>query len=447
MSISSRFLLKSTFWAIGTFGLLTAIRLGSNIIVTRFLSPELFGMILIANTFAIGIEETTDVGIGQNLVYHAKGNEPDFYNTAWTLQAIRGFLVWFATIAIAVPVAQLYQYPILALVIPLTGFRSVLLGFTSISRFLAQKRLQTVRANALDAITNFFAYSAFVIIAYFDRTIWAFVLFGLYSSAQFMIASYFLLPDIKLRLRLVKPYALEIMHFGKWLVIASLVSFMSLNFDRAYLAKFVPLAFLGVYGIARSMADLLGMASTYLGKTALFPIVASQSRTGRAELHKQLAPLRAKLLLLAALCVSLAIATADLVVELIYDSRYHDAGWMLSMLIFGSWFSVLANVGEWTLVGLGKPSYNVVSNGLKFAFLVIGLVIGVHLYGIIAGVAVVALVDLFRYIPILVGQKRENFSFATQDLLITLVMISLVVFWEWLRSAYGLGTSFQSLPI
>jgi O-antigen/teichoic acid export membrane protein len=447
MSISSRFLLKSTFWAIGTFGLLTAIRLGSNIIVTRFLSPELFGMILIANTFAIGMEETTDVGIGQNLVYNAKGNEPDFYNTAWTLQAIRGVLVWLAAIAIAVPVAQIYQYPILALVIPVTAFRSVLLGFTSISRFLAQKRLQIGKANALDAITNFFAYSTFIIIAYFNRTIWAFVLFGLFSSAQFMAASYFLLPGIKLRLHLSKPHALEILHFGKWLVIASLVAFMSMNFDRIYLAKFVSLAFLGVYGIARSMADLLSMASMYLGKTALFPIIASQSRTGRAELHKQLAPLRARLLLLAAFVVSLAIAMADLVVRCIYDARYQDAGWMLSVLIFGSWFSVLANVGEWTLVGLGKPSYNVVSNGLKFAFLVIGLVIGVRMYGILAGVTVVALVDLFRYIPILIGQKRERFSFAAQDLLITLVMLSLVVVWEWLRSVYGLGTSFQSLPI
>jgi O-antigen/teichoic acid export membrane protein len=447
MSISSRFLLKSTFWAIGTFVLSTAIRLGSNIVVTRFLSPELFGMILIANTFAIGMEETTDVGIGQNLIYHAKGNEPDFYNTAWTLQAIRGVLVWLAAIAIAVPVARLYQYPILALVIPITAFRSVLLGFTSISRFLAQKRLQIAKANALDAITNFFAYSTFIIIAYFNRTIWAFVLFGLFSSAQFMAASYFLLPDIKLRLRLSKPHALEILHFGKWLVIASLVAFMSMNFDRVYLAKFVPLAFLGVYGIARSMADLLSMASVYLGKTVLFPIIASQSRTGRTELHKQLAPLRARLLLFAALGVSLAIATADLVVRFIYDARYHDAGWMLSVLILGSWFSILANVGEWTLVGLGKPSYNVISNGLKFVVLVTGLVIGVRMYGILAGVTVVASVDLFRYIPILIGQKRERFSFATQDLLGTLVMLSLVVVWEWLRSVYGLGTSFQSLPI
>jgi O-antigen/teichoic acid export membrane protein len=262
-----------------------------------------------------------------------------------------------------------------------------------------------------------------------------------------MVASYFLLPDIKLRLRLVRPYAWEILHFGKWLVIASLVSFMSMNFDRVYLAKFVPLAFLGVYGIARSMADLLSMASVYLGKTALFPIIASQSRTGRAELHKQLAPLRARLLLLAALGVSFAIAAADLVVRFMYDARYQDAGWMLSLLILGSWFSILANVGEWTLVGLGKPTYNVISNGLKFAFLVIGLVIGVRMYGILAGVIVVALVDLFRYIPILIGQKREHFSFATQDMFITLLMLALVVFWEWLRSVYGLGTSFQSLPI
>jgi O-antigen/teichoic acid export membrane protein len=200
-----------------------------------------------------------------------------------------------------------------------------------------------------------------------------------------MVGSSFLLPNLKLALRLVKPYVWEILRFVKWLVVASLVSLISLNFDRLYLARFVPLAFLGVYRIERSIADLLSTASTYLGKTALFP--SSPPNRG----------------LRAPTCISnwhhfvqsfcswrysashLPLPPADLVVQFVYDSRYRDAGWMLSLLILGSWFSVLANVGEWTLVGLGKPSYNLISNGLEFALLAIGLVIGIRTYGSLAG--------------------------------------------------------------
>ena len=38
-------------------------------------------------------------------------------------------------------------------------------------------------------------------------------------------------------------------------------------------------------------------------------------------------------------------------------------------------------------------------------FLIIGLSLGVRVYGLLLGVIVVALADVFRYMPILVGQK------------------------------------------
>jgi hypothetical protein len=119
---------------------------------------------------------------------------------------------------------------------------------------------------------------------------------------------------------------------------------------------------------------------------------------------------------------------------------------MVPVLIIGSWFSILANVNESTLLGLGKPSYSAISNGLKFTFLLIGLPVGVESYGLFGGVIVVALVDLVRYAPILLGQRREGFSFGGQDLLITLAMFMLIALWESLRWALGVGTSFDSVP-
>jgi hypothetical protein len=60
---------------------------------------------------------------------------------------------------------------------------------------------------------------------------------------------------------------------------------------------------------------------------------------------------------------------------------------------------------------------------------------------------VVALGDLCRYFPILAGQRREQLSFATQDALATLAVFGQILFWEWLRSISGFGTSFDGLPV
>ncbi len=120
---------------------------------------------------------------------------------------------------------------------------------------------------------------------------------------------------------------------------------------------------------------------------------------------------------------------------------------MLPLLIIGSWFSLLANVNESTLLGLGKPSYTAIGNGSKFLFLLIGLPLSVTDFGLLGGIVVVLLSDLFRYFPILLGQMRERFSFGIQDLSVTLASFLLIGLLEWLRWLCGFGYSLNLLPV
>jgi O-antigen/teichoic acid export membrane protein len=184
-----------------------------------------------------------------------------------------------------------------------------------------------------------------------------------------------------------------------------------------------------------------------LGNIVLFPFVASHAQTPRANLHNLLAPLRAKFLLLAGFGFAVFVATADFAIRILYDQRYQSASWILPLLVVGSWFSVLAYVNESIVLGLGKPSYGAISNGTKLAVLAIALPLMVGFFGLLGGVMVVALSDLVRYFPILIGQRRENFSFGKQDLLLTVAVFLTVGLLEWFRWISGFGTSFDTLPI
>jgi O-antigen/teichoic acid export membrane protein len=447
MTISTRLLLNGAIWTIGAYGLGQVLRLATNVVLAQLLAPELFGIMLIVNSLRMGIELISDVGIGQNIIYHKEANEPDFYNTAWTLQAVRSVLLWLLAIVVAVPVARFYESPVLVYIVPLTAFGIVLSGFSSVSRPLLQKRMQIAKLNVFEVIVAFISSAGHVFLAYLSPTIWALVFGGLFGSAVSMIGSYFLLPDIKQKFYLSKRFSWEILHFGKWIFLSSIVYFLSTNFDRLYLAKVVPLQILGVYGIARSISELLGFVVLRLGNYVLFPLIASHSQMPRDDLRAQLASIRAKFMLVAAIGFSLLAATADLPIKLLYDERYQAAGWMLPILIIGSWFTILAVINESTLLGLGKPFYSASSNGLKFAFLLIGLPLFTKVYGVLGGVMVVAFADLCRYAPILVGQRRERFSFGMQDLLLTSAAFLMIGLFEWLRWTAGYGTSFDTLPM
>jgi O-antigen/teichoic acid export membrane protein len=446
-AVSVGVLLRGAFWTLGGLGATHVLRFVSNIIMTRLLAPELFGLMAIVNTVRIGIELMSDLGIGQNVVYSQDADDPAYYNTAWTLQVIRSVLLWLLIVAASVPLARFYDLPILTYLLPVTGLGTVLYGLTSLSPVILKKRLSFAKLNAYQFILTVLVTPLIILIAYLNRTVWALICGGLIGPAMNAGASYFLLPEIKHRLLLKKKYVCEIVNFGKWISLNSIVYFFSINFDRLYFAKVVPLEVLGVYSIARSIVELLNGISGQLSSSVVFPFVASHANTPRETLRAELVSIRARFLLLAALGCSLLVAGSDLAIRLVYDQRYQTAGWMLPVLVIGSWFCIVASLNESTLLGVGAPSYMAASNGLKFLLLLVGLPLSFKLGGFAAAVMVVSLIEACRYFPIWIGQKRQRFSYARQDLSITIAMFTMIAAWEWLRWVFGFGTSFDSFPL
>ena len=98
---------------------------------------------LIVQTVRIGkFELMSDIGISQNIIYSPNAYEPDFYNTAWSLQLIRSMGLWLLILVAAWPLAQFYDTPNLSVLLPITGVMTLLGGLTSVSPQILQKKLQ-----------------------------------------------------------------------------------------------------------------------------------------------------------------------------------------------------------------------------------------------------------------------------------------------------------------
>jgi O-antigen/teichoic acid export membrane protein len=447
MKISLITIVKGVAWTAGTFGLSQLLRIVSSIILTRLLAPELFGIMVIIYALQSGMELLSDLGFGQNLIINKNADNPEFYNTVWSLRLVRGFLLLTCCIAAALPLAHLYHAPILAWILPVVGVYFVLGGLGSLSAAFLQRRLQIAKLNIFQFIIEAITTVSQIIFAYFSRTVWALVFGGLISAAASTIGSYLVVPGLRHKFYISKEFTRQIFSFGKWLFISSTIFFFSYSFDNLYFGKAVPLELLGVYGIARNIADAVSSLVGRMSSIVIFPFIATHSELPRADLRDQLKSIRAKFLLLAAFGFSALVVIADLLIRILYDRRYQDAGWMLSVMLIGRWFSMMCYVNEAALLGFSKPLYSAYSNGLKFVLLLIGLPLAFIKYGIVGAIIFVVVSEIFRYVPFLIGQSRERFSFIVQDLVMTLFMFGLVGLWEWLRSALGLGTSFGNLLI
>ncbi len=444
MSLGTGKLVTGTAWTLGSFGLGQAIRLATNVALARLLAPELFGTMLIVNTLITGIQLFSDVGIAQNIIHSPRALDPRFYNTAWSLQIIRSIVIWLIFLAASIPVAHFYHAPILSAILPVSGFSMVLYGLASVSSPILQKKMEFGRIAVFNLATTLISSVVLVTLVCLKPTIWALVLGGVVGAAVSSGSTYFLVPGLKQRFHIDRPSLSEITGFGKWVYFNSIVYFLSMNFDRLYLAKVVPLQVLGIYGIARSFSELFGTVATHVGNGVIFPFISSHADRPRETLRRELVATRAKFLILAALGCSLFIATADLGIKLLYDQRYYAAAWMLPVLALGAWFATLATINESTLMGLGAPSYTAIANSVRFLVMVVGLPLSLKIKGIHGAIVTLVLIEVCRYAPVYFGQRRQRFSFGTQDAAITLAMFAMIGLWELMRWTCGLGTSFDS---
>src|SRR4051812_42517103 len=83
-------LLRAGSWTVGGHFLSQCLRLAGNIILTRMLAPEAFGIMALASVMWVGIAMLSDMGLQQIIVRSPNGEQAIFANTVWSLQVLHG---------------------------------------------------------------------------------------------------------------------------------------------------------------------------------------------------------------------------------------------------------------------------------------------------------------------------------------------------------------------
>jgi O-antigen/teichoic acid export membrane protein len=427
-------------WVTGSYMFGQAMRLATSVVLAKILAPQLFGIMLIINTLRTGFELLSDIGISHNIISNPRGSEPAFFNTAFTLQAIRGFALGILAFVIAGPIVRIYDRPELTLLVPLMSILFILSGLQAPSRFLMMKHGQVKAYAFTDIILSIGSLAVNVGLAFYTPTIWA-LFTGLIVTALLQtLLTHVLMERGALKFCLEPQSVKQIVSFGKWVFVSSLTYFLAMNYDRLYFAKAIPFAVLGVYGVARTFSDAAGQLVHRIGEMLIFPKISAMQQDG-PTLRALLTSTRRRMLLLVASGLAVAIAVSDRIIIVLYDQRYHAAAFMLPILLASIWFAILATLGDSVLMGTRRPAHAARANMLKFLFTCVGLPIALHLDGMVAALFVIATADMVRYISQAGSSRSQQLSFLRQDAMLTLALIAMVVVWRSLFTAAGLVPS------
>ena len=368
---------RSASWIVLGYGASQAIRLASNLILTRLLFPEAFGLMALISVVTVGLTLFSDVGIAPSIAQSKRGDDPDFLNTAWTIQVGRGFGLWLAACALAYPVALFYDQRELTLYLPMAALSLVVAGFNPTRIETAHRHLLMGRLMALDLLSQVIGIAAMVALALAFQSVAALVVGGVIGAVAKLALTHLFLPGPSNRFRWERAAVTELVHFGKWIFLSTVFWFFASQGDKAVLGKFLTLENFGIYNIGYFLAS--------------FPLLLGLNVTGRVMIpvyREKADPLRLSRMRygLSAAVIGLLIVMAfagPWLVSHLYDPRFAEAGAIVVVLSVVLMPQVIGMTYDQAALAAGDSRRFFVYSALRSTLQVGLLLVGAITFGLI----------------------------------------------------------------
>jgi O-antigen/teichoic acid export membrane protein len=175
--------------------------------------------------------------------------------------------------------------------------------------------------------------------------------------------------------------AREILVYSKFTVPSSLLTLSLNQFDKVVFLKLFDLRLLGLYGLASNIANSVEALVGRISQAVLYPRCAQYFRedpdTAARRYYVENVKLFAGIL---AMPAALA-GVAHLLISLLYDSRYSQAGSVLQALAIRAALLAFASPAEDLLISAGQFHVILVGNVLRASWIVLGSLLGYHFLG------------------------------------------------------------------
>ncbi len=367
------------------------LRMISNLVLSRLLFPEAFGVMALVSLVLIAIEQIINIGTYSTVIRHESGDDPVFLDTAWTIQVGRGLIVWVGISALAPLVASFYREPQLASLLPVALLSLVIGSFGSMKLALLDRRLEFGRRVAIDLIGQATTIAITIGLAWIYHSVWSLVIGGLVNQASRTVLSHLWIPGRRDRFAWDRNAVRELLSFGKWVFASSGLSFLANQLDVAILGRLVPLSALGVYSIGMTVPNLLRELLGGISGSVLMPALSEANRASGPALRNAYKASRRVILPTAVVATLTSVIIAPVFFGNLYDSRYSDASWIAQLGALRLWFGYLQVTACFALFAYGDARIWTISSGVATVVTGVGCLVGFQLAalpGLIVGLAV-----------------------------------------------------------
>jgi O-antigen/teichoic acid export membrane protein len=251
----------------------------STIFVIRFLAPEDYGVMTLAEVFRTFLVLFSHVGLSQGLMKVEQLTRPLIQKTLGLLVVVNValFLLQFFLAPYA---ARFYGNEDLEIVLRVLAFTYLLIPWTSVPSSLVARNLDHKKTSKITFVTDILASGLTVTLAFLGFGYWALVSAIVFTSVFNCfwfnrIIEYPKLPSF------IPKGTEELFKFGAFVALSEVLFVAYNRVDVVIAGKFFDIAQVGLYGVAIQLATMLMIKSVPLFNVVAFPAFARMnSETG-----------------------------------------------------------------------------------------------------------------------------------------------------------------------
>jgi len=403
--------------------LFEALRHGSQLILTvilaRLLSPTDFGLIGMAMILIGLLDSVSELGIKASLV-QKKESITSHLDTAWTIQLLRGIILFLCISLTAPLVAKFFREPLLNSIIPVLALKPVLVGLNNPAAVNFVRELEFRKQFMLQMSGVILRLFLVIPLAFLLKNVWVLVIGNLSVSGGRMITSYLMYPyRPKLNFNLKK--ASEMFNFGKWLLGAQFIHIIARTVPSTIIGRLMDTASLGIYRIADQFGILPAFVVRQITGKVLFPAYAKLQE----DVKRLRNGYRRVLGLVGAIMIPLSIGGFVLrqpIVHHILGPKWDSVANPLGILFLAGGIQMMVQTSYPVFMGIGSPRITFWLRAVSTLILIVSIFPLFLAYGI-EGVALSVLIGHSFAVPFWIFMINRFIQFKLMDIVKTLLPI------------------------
>jgi O-antigen/teichoic acid export membrane protein len=229
---------------------------------------------------------------------------------------------------------------------------------------LAQRELKGGHLARLEISSQLLAMIVTLGLALWTRSVWSLLIGTLVASGARTLMSHFYLPGKSARPCWDAASAREIIGFGKWIFVSSIIGFLAANGEKLILGGTLSTLNFGVFSIASTLLAAAIAVYGSLNAHVIFSSLSLAHRSNKEEVARVYTRVQQLADAFLAFFAGATCTAGQWAVWLLYDNRYHDAGWMLQWLGL-TLLAIRHQVIEQYMFARGQPAWVSANNVLR----------------------------------------------------------------------------------